>query len=152
MAYLDRFCLRMMLERKWRLIKSITSWFSKSSGGHSMPVMACIEKSNGSNKAVQLPIRLISLWNGWIVALQVDWSADVASQNGHRIHQIWIFVVFKRPYVPEQSTNNCRTQGSYYSADPWHNKGRTCQGNRQLCSTAPSMISAPRRTFRTCHV
>ena len=39
------------------------------------------------------PIPLTSLWNGLIVALQADWSANVAFQNGHRIHQIWIHCI-----------------------------------------------------------
>ena len=59
-----------------------------SSGGHFVPVVVCGERSNCSNKTVQLPIQLTSLWSGWIVALQVDWSADVAFQKGHRIHHI----------------------------------------------------------------
>ena len=40
--------------------------------GHSVPLVVCIEKSNGCNKKMQLPIQLTSLWNGWIVALQVN--------------------------------------------------------------------------------
>ena len=40
--------------------------------GHSVSVVACIKKSNGSNKTMQLPTQLTSLWNGWIVALQVN--------------------------------------------------------------------------------
>ena len=146
-----------MLERQWQLIKSITLWFSTSSGGHSVPIVACIKKSNGSKKMVQLPIQLTSLWNGWIVTLQVHWSADVAFQmvTAFTRFESTGFLslgLFKRPCVPEQSTNNCRTQGSYHSADPWHNKARTCWGNWQLCLTTPSMPSAPRHTFRTCLV
>ena len=59
--------------------------------------------------------------------------------------------LFKRTRVPE-STKSCKTQRSRYSADTWHSKRRMCQGNQQVCSTFPSMPSAPRHTFRTCLV
>ena len=74
------------------------------------------------------------------------WSPHLPDLN----HRISIFEAFKRSCVPEQSTSNCRTQRSHQSADMWHSKGRMCQGNQQLCSTSPSMSSAPRHTFRTC--
>ena len=55
--------------------------------------------------------------------------------------------LFGRLCVPEQSTNNCRTQRNQIHGIA---KERTYHGNRQLYSMAPSMPSVPRRTFRIC--
>ena len=121
------------------------------------PVVACIEKNNGFNKTVQLPIQLTSLWNDWLSLCrstdqQTSQSRIVTGFTRFQSTGFLSLGLFKRPCPPEQSTNNCRTQGSYHSADSWHNKRRVCQGNQQLCSTAPSIPSAPRCTFRTCLV
>ena len=76
-------------------------------------------------------------------------SRMVTAFTGFKPSGFLSLVIFKRPYIPDESINNYRTQRSHNSADKWHSKGRMCQGNRQLCSTAPSNLSGSRRTFRT---
>ena len=71
----------MMLERQLRSIKSVILLFLTSSGRHVVPTVGCSKRNN-------VYIQLTSLRSSsWIVALQVDRSADLVFQNSHQIHQ-----------------------------------------------------------------